>query len=101
MGKLMVSFHFLFKLDDKTLAINTYTTFLLGALVFSQLSLYANFNALNIHLALLPALLFSVIQFANTKINKQNKRFVIVLFLSVFVVDLAALIPVIIRLKFK
>ena len=100
MGMLMVSFYFFTKLNNQTLTIKVYMIFLVFTLLFSQLALYANFNALNIHLAMIPALLFSIIQFAKRKINKQNKIAVIILFISVFVVDLAALIPAIARLKF-
>ncbi len=100
MGMMMLSFSFLFKLDIPTLSIKKYTIFLLLTLLFSQLAVYANFNALNVHVALLPVLLISVIQFATKKINGQNKKTLIILFLSVFVLDLVALIPAIMRLRF-
>lgn len=100
MGMLMVSFYFLLKLDDKNLSLKVFTIFLVLSLLFSQLALYANFNALNVHLAILPVLAFSVFQFVNRKINIQNKKSVYIVYLSLFVIDLAALIPAIIRLKF-
>jgi len=100
MGMLMLSFCFLFKLNIQSLSIRKYTIFLLLTLLFSQLALYANFNALNLHLALLPVLFFSVVQFVRKEISGQNKRTAILLFLMVFVIDLAALIPAILRLKF-
>lgn len=100
MGMLMLSFSFLFKLDIQALSLRKFTIFLLLTLLFSQLALYANFNALNIHLALLPVLTFIVIQFAKKKVDGQNKRNVIIFFLAVFLLDLAALIPAIKRLKF-
>jgi len=100
MGMLMVSFSFFFKLDDKTLTIRTYTIYLVSSLLFSQLAVYANFNALNVHLALLPVLLISVIQFAKGKISQQNKIQVFIVFLSIFLIDLASLIPAIVQLKF-
>lgn len=100
MGMLMVSFYFLFKLNDKSLSLKLFTIFLVLSLLFSQLALYANFNALNVHLAILPVLAFSVFQFVDRKINTKNRKSLYFVFLSLFVVDLAALIPAVIRLKF-
>jgi hypothetical protein len=100
MGMLMVSFYFFTKLSNQALTLKTYTVYVACTLLFSQLALYANFNALNVHLAILPALLFSSIQFAKKKTDKQNRRSAILLFLSVFIIDLVALIPAILRLKF-
>lgn len=100
MGMLMVSFYFFTKLNNQALTLKTYTVYMACTFLFSQLAVYANFNALNVHLAILPAILFSSIQFAKRKAGRQNGRAAILLFLSVFIIDLVALIPAILRLKF-
>lgn len=99
LGMLMLSFCFLFKLDNKTLSVKSFVTFLVLTLMFSQFALYANFNSFNVHLAMLPVLLFSVIHFGRLNITKQNKKSVLILFVSIFVIDFAALIPAFVRLK--
>lgn len=99
MGLLLASLYWLFKLDDKALPARKYLVYLVLTLFFSQLALYANLNALNVHLAQIAVLVTGIFLYFKTNFKNLNSKLWIRIFASVFIIDLIALIPVIIRLR--
>jgi hypothetical protein len=99
MGLAMASFYFLFKLSNNSQPASKYFLFLILCLVFSQFSLYANLNALNLHLALLAVLITGVVLYFRTNFAIINRKLWIPAFSAVLTVDIAALLPAIFRLR--
>ena len=99
MGLLLASFYWLFKLDNQTLPVKKYLVYLLLSLLFSQLALYANLNALNVHIALLLVLATGLFLYLKSNSETINRKLWIPIFSAVFIIDIVALLPAIFRLR--
>ncbi len=99
MGLLLASFYWLFKLDEQALPVRKYLVYLLLSLLFSQLALYANLNALNVHIALLAVLATGLFLYLKANSETISRKLWIPVFSAVFIIDIAALLPAIIRLR--
>jgi hypothetical protein len=98
LGLMMATFYFFLTLDNRELPIRNYFITLFIILFFSLLTIYANLNALNLHIALLIVLIISLIHYLKTN-NKPINRLWITAFIALFILDFLALIPAIIRLR--
>lgn len=99
MGLMMASFYWLFKLDNQALPIKKYLVYLVLSLFFSQLALYANLNAVNVHLALLVVLFIGLIIYLRANPGIIKMKVWKTAFIAVFILDIIALMPAIIRLR--
>ena len=97
-GLSMAAFFCLFMLDKPDLSVKKYMAYFVLTLFFSQLALYANLSALNLHAALLAVMVLGLVPYLKTAFSGKKRNWIILLFAGILIVDLLALRPAVSRL---